>query len=95
VLNVFNRYYKVHELEEIIEQFSGGFSMEVSDTMSAKSYLRSVKEMVGLTDALLKVVGDAESPEAVAAAVEFILEGLHVNKRLNKTRVEGKTVYRR
>ena len=94
VLNVFNRYYKVHELEEIIEQFSGGFSVEVSDTMSAKSYLRSVKEMVGLTDALLKVVGDAESPEAVAAAVEFILEGLHVNKRLNKTRVESKTVYR-
>jgi magnesium chelatase subunit I len=81
-------------MDGIIEQFSGGFSVEVSDTMSAKSYLRNVREMVGLTD-VLKVVGDSESPEAIAAAMEFILEGLHVNKRLNKTRVEGKTVYRR
>jgi len=40
-------------------------------------------------------VDDSERPEAIASAVEFILEGLHVNKRLNKTRMEGKTVYRR
>ncbi|MBI3930515.1 MAG: magnesium chelatase, partial [Chloroflexi bacterium] len=94
VLNVFNRYYKVYKLEEIIEQFSGGFSVEVSDTMSAKSYVRNVKEMMGLTEAL-KIVNDSERPEAIASSVEFILEGLHVNKRLNKTRSEGKTVYRR
>jgi len=94
VLNVFNRYYKVQELEDIVEQFNGGFSVEVSDTMSAKSYLRNVKGMVGLTD-VLKVVGDSERPEIIAAALEFILEGLHVNRRLNKTRSEGKTVYRR
>ena len=94
MLNVFNRYYKAHELEEIVEQFSGGFSVEVSDTMRAKSYLRNVKEMVGLTE-VLKVVGDSERPEAIAAAMEFILEGLHLNKRLNKTTVGGKTVYRR
>jgi len=94
VQNVFNRYYKVHTLEETVEQFSGGFSVEVSDTMNSKSYVRKVKEMVGLTEAL-KVVGDSERPEAVAASVEFILEGLHVNKRLNKTKSEGKTLYRR
>ncbi|MFC2072209.1 magnesium chelatase [Chloroflexota bacterium] len=94
VLNVFNRYYKTHEMEEVVEQFSGGFSVEVSDTMRAKSYVRNVKEMVGLIE-VLKVVDDSERPETIAAAVEFILEGLHANKRLNKARVEGKTVYRR
>jgi magnesium chelatase subunit I len=94
VQNIFNRYYKVHTLEEIVEQFSGGFSVEVSDTMNSKSYVRNVKEMVGLTEAL-KVVGGSERPEAIAASVEFILEGLHVNKRLNKTKSEGKTLYRR
>lgn len=94
VLNVFNRYYRVLELEEIIAQFNGGFSVKVSDTMSAKSYVRNVKEMIGLAD-VVRVVSDSERPEAIASAVEFILEGLHVNKRLNKTRMEGKTVYRR
>ena len=94
VLNVFNRYYQVAKLEEIIAQFSGGFSVEVSDTMSAKSYLRNIREMMGLTD-VVKVVADSERPETIAAAVEFILEGLHLNRRLNKSRLEGKTVYRR
>ena len=94
VLNVFNRYYRVLELEEIIAQFNGNFSVKVSDTMSAKPYVRNVKEMIGLAD-VVRVVDDSERPEAIASAVEFILEGLHVNKRLNKTRMEGKTVYRR
>ncbi len=94
VLNVFNRYYQVLELEEIVAQFNGSFSVKVSDTMSAKPYVRNVKEMIGLAD-VVRVVSDSERPEAIASAVEFILEGLHVNKRLNKTRMEGKTVYRR
>jgi len=62
--------------------------------MSAKQYVRNVKEMIGLAD-VVKVVNDSERPEALASAVEFILEGLHVNKRLNKAKIEGKTVYRR
>ncbi|MFC1958821.1 hypothetical protein ACFLV6_02785 [Chloroflexota bacterium] len=62
--------------------------------MSAKSYIRNIKEMIGLAG-VTKVVADSERPEAIAAAVEFILEGLHLNKRLNKTKSAGKTVYRR
>ena len=85
---------RVAGLEEIIAQFSGGFSVTVSDMMTAKFYIRTIKEMIGLAD-VLKKVADSERPEVIAAAIEFILEGLHLNKRLNKTRSEGKTVYRR
>jgi len=94
VLNVFNRYYKVHELEGLVEQFSGGLTVEVSDKMSARPYVRNVKRIAGLAD-VIKAVDDSERLEAIASVVEFILEGLHLNKRLNKTRMEGKTVYRR
>ena len=93
VLNVFNRYYKVYKLEDIVTQFSGGFSVGVSDTMGAKSYVRNVKEIMGLAD-VIKEVDDSERPEVIASAVEFILEGLHANKRLNKSKIDGKTVYR-
>ncbi len=93
VLNVFNRCYKGHELEALVVQFSSGFSMEVSETMSSQSYVRNVKETGCLANAV-EVVNDSERPEAIASAVEFILEGLHLNKRLNKTRLTGKTVYR-
>ena len=41
----------------------------------------------------LRVTND-ERPEVQASAVEFVLEGLHLNKRLNKDRVGGQALYR-
>jgi magnesium chelatase subunit I len=61
--------------------------------MRAGSYMGSVKEMIGLMG-IIKTVTDSERPEEVAAAVEFIFEGLHLNRRLNKGKSDGKTVYR-
>jgi magnesium chelatase subunit I len=62
--------------------------------MPAKSYVRNVKEIMGLVK-VVKGVDDSERPETIASAVEFVLEGLHLNKRLNKSKLAGKTVYRR
>lgn len=93
VLAVFNRHFQPQELEEVVKQFSGGFNMEVSDTMSAKNYAFNLRKVTGLAR-VVKMIEDTDRAEAVAAAVEFILEGLHVNKRLNKSRLDGKTVYR-
>ena len=94
VLDTFNEHYQVSGLEELIAQFSGGFAVTVSDMMPARSYIGNAKEMMGLLK-LVKSVTKSERPEEVAAAIEFILEGLHLNKRLNKSSIEGKTVYRR
>jgi magnesium chelatase subunit I len=40
------------------------------------------------------VTDGSEEPAVVASAVEFLLEGLHLARRLNKERVAGSTVYR-
>jgi magnesium chelatase subunit I len=93
VLIVFNRYFQFEELDPIVKQFNGGFNVETSDTMNVKSYTRYVKEIPGMAKAVKKLT-DAETPEIIASAVEFILEGAHLNKRLNKTKIDGKTVYR-
>lgn len=93
VLAVFNRHFQFDELENIVKQFNSGFSVETSDTMSARNYLRYLKEIPGLAKPVKKLT-NSEAPEIMASVVEFIFEGLHLNKRLNKTRVEGKTVYR-
>ena len=93
MLNVFNRHYQLSSLEELTTQFAEGFSVEVSDMMPAKAYVRNAKEIIGLLEAV-KTVADSERPEEIAAASEFVLEGLHVNKRLNKTKQDGKVVYR-
>ncbi len=93
VLNTYNRHYRQTDMEPLVAQFTEGFSVEVSDMMAAKSYIRNVKEIVGLLE-VVQVVCKSERPEAIASATEFVLEGLHVNKRLNKSVQDGKTVYR-
>lgn len=92
-LSVFNRYFRAEDLESIVKPFNDGFSVETSDSMSAKSYMRYFKEIPGLIKIVKKVTKD-EAPEMQASIMEFVFEGLHLNKRLNKTKVEGKTVYR-
>ena len=93
VANVFKRHFSISSLNPIIAQFTNGFNVEVSDMMPAKKYLRYTKELTGLPEAIKKIT-KSEQPELIASAGEFILEGLHVNKKLNKTQSDGKTVYR-
>jgi magnesium chelatase subunit I len=92
VVAVFNRNFNVGELEEVVARFKSGISVEVSDTHPSAEYVRIVRQVDGLDRAVQKLGGG--SPAQEAAAVEFVLEGLHLNKRLNKDRVSGKAQYR-
>jgi magnesium chelatase subunit I len=93
VLAVFNRHFDVVDLEGVVAPFKAGLAVEVSDTMPARDYLPLLEKVEGLGRAVAKLkVG--EQPALIASAVEFVLEGLHLNKRLNKDRVRGRAQYR-
>jgi magnesium chelatase subunit I len=56
--------------------------------MSSLEYMAQAAEVGGLTQAIRKL--DAQgNPALVASAMEFILEGLHLHRKLNKDRVAG------
>jgi magnesium chelatase subunit I len=93
VLAVFNRHFNVIELDEVVTRFKGGLSVEVSDTLQSAAYVKMARSLPGLEVAVTKVCPEA-APALVASAVEFVLEGLHLNKRLNKDKVAGKVHYR-
>lgn len=92
VLSTFNRYYRSYNFEDVVSRFNEGFSFETSDMMSAEKYLRQAKALGGMMQAI-RVVADSERPEVIASAAEFILEGLHLNRKLNKEQLKGKSVY--
>ncbi len=94
VQTVFGKCYQLSRLETLVAQFANGVSMQVSDMMGALQYVGHARQIPGMLDAV-RQVNDHERPETIAAAIEFVLEGLHVNSRLNKSKVDGKTVYRR
>ena len=93
VLNTFARHFSLPQLNALIAQFSGGVNIETSDMMPAQKYLAGIKEIAGLAAAVKKIAKTGQ-PEIMASAVEFILEGLYVNNKLNKTLAGGKNTYR-
>jgi magnesium chelatase subunit I len=92
VLNVFNRTFAAGELEEVVGAFQDGLKIEVSDAMPAELYLRHLGQVRPLQAAVRKL--GAQDPASVAAAVEFVLEGLHLSKKLNKDVQAGQSRYR-
>jgi len=93
VLAVFNRYFSLGELEATVAKFKAGYAVEVGDQTPSAEYAKLMKQTEGM-DAAIEKLGAGESKPAVASAVEFVLEGLHLNKRLNKDKVGGRYQYR-
>ena len=50
-------------------------------------------QLEGFAGALSKLGAGSSGPEAASAA-EFVLEGLHLNRRLNRDQLEGRFRYR-
>jgi magnesium chelatase subunit I len=61
--------------------------------MRAEDYLEGVRQIPGLRDGVA-LLGAFESPGLMAAAIEFVLEGLHLSKKLNKDVQAGQSRYR-
>ena len=92
VRKVFNHNFDVSALADLLEYFGLGQSLEVSDTMPTAAYKQKAKEVTGLTKPMQRL-GCAKSPALMASGLEFILEGLHLNKKLNKKVIEGEISY--
>ncbi len=96
----FGRRVAIEDLEGVVEAFEDGFTVETGDRTPSREYVAWMREVPGL-DAAVRGLGSfdvtdgAEEPAVVASAVEFLLEGLHLARRLNKDRVPGGTVYHR
>ncbi len=93
VLAVFNRYYSVSDFDDLVTRFKSGISVEVGDMMPAANYSKMVKAVEGLSGHVKKLDAKPSAP-VTASIIEFILEGLHLNKRLNKDRVGPTVSYR-
>jgi magnesium chelatase subunit I len=93
VVSTFNRTLGDAETETVVESFRSGRHVEVGEAMRAAEYQRLLKEIDGLALLVGEITSD-ERPEVQASAIEFVLEGLHLNKRLNKDKSTGQALYR-
>ena len=85
---VFDARVPVEGVASVVEAFNQGWQVEVSGDMLADEYLVGLDEIPGLREAAEQLAG-GDSPARMASAIEFILEGLHLANRLNKTETEA------
>jgi magnesium chelatase subunit I len=85
VFAVFQRQLRGEAFSELIQRFDDeGLEIDAAPAMGAEEFCRQFGELKGMARALDKLEA-GESPATTAAALEFICEGLHLGKRLNKT----------
>jgi magnesium chelatase subunit I len=94
VLRVFGNYFDVSELEPVVTSFDLGHTAETGSEKRASEYPALLEQVDGLADAVKRLTDD-QRVEVVASAVEFVLEGLHLNRRLNCERTPAGYLYRR
>ena len=93
VLNVFNRTFSLGEFDALLAAFQRGATMHVSSTLASAEYVKQALQIPGMKGAVAKL-GATGNPATIAAAVEFVLEGLHLNRKLNKERGESRSTFR-
>jgi len=94
ISSVFSKHFSASQFEGIVSRFEEGSMLEVGESIPARAYTRAIGDVPELATAL-KRLGLPDRPEVRASVIEFVLEGLHLNKRLNKDEVEGRAIYRR
>ena len=87
VLSVFKDSVPPDLHRAVVDAFDEDLVVDVGDDVTDADYAELLAKVPALTapvQALLAGDDAAESPAMVASAVELVLEGLHLSKRLNK-----------
>ena len=97
VLEVFREAVDHTLCSPLLDEFENGAVVSAGDDISSTSYIDYLNKMEPFTPILENIglsAADLENPAHVASGIEFILEGLHLSKMLNKDAVGDAGIYR-
>ena len=84
VAQVFNGYYPDADLRQVTEWFDLGGTLQIDDTLSAAELIKRTAGVQGLRE-LAGQTGAAGDDPSLAAALDFVLEGLYANKKITRS----------
>jgi magnesium chelatase subunit I len=93
VLTVFKQHCSIGRLADVVLGFDEGTVVHAGEDLDSAAYADLLAAIPALRGPAMELAG-SETPAAVASATEFLLEGLHLSKRLNKERIAGRSAYR-
>ena len=78
----------------VVEAFEGGLVAHTGEGLPSAELAALATEVPGRAQAGAPLAGPDASAAALASAVEFVLEGLHLSRRLNKDEASSGATYR-
>ncbi len=86
VANIFSGYFPNADIRQVTEWFDLGGNLQVDDTLSAAELLKRAGDVQGLRE-LASHAGlpDRAPAPVLAAAVDFVLEGLYAQKKISRS----------
>jgi magnesium chelatase subunit I len=94
VLIVFRRRVVLDDPASVVGSFTSETVVHAGDDLPAAAYASTLAQMPALSAPVVTLTGGSEDPALVASALEFLLEGLHLTKRLNKEAAGSRALYR-
>jgi magnesium chelatase subunit I len=93
VLGVFKQRCPIERFRDVVLAFDEGTVVHAGDDVASPEYVEVLSRIPALREPVV-ALAEGESPAAIASALEFVLEGLHLSKRLNKEAVGARATYR-
>jgi magnesium chelatase subunit I len=93
VLQTYREHCPTEQLGQVVGGFEDGRIVHAGPDLSSADYVAVLEQIPSLRQPALAVAG-SESPGILASAIELILEGLHLTKRLNKDAAGARATYR-
>jgi magnesium chelatase subunit I len=94
VLTVFKERLAIDRLRDIVTAFEDGLVAHTGEDVPSATEAELLQHVPTLRQPVAALTRGDESPAAVASALEFVLEGLHLSKRLNKDAAGTRATYR-
>ena len=94
VLTVFKERVAPEQTRDVVGAFEEGTVAHTGEDVPSSTLAALVESVPALRPPVAALTAGDESPAAVAAAVSFVLEGLHLSKRLNKDTSGTSATYR-
>ena len=94
VLTVYKQRVTPDQVRDVVAAFDEGVVAHTGEDIASADEVALLEAVPALRAPVLSLAGGDESPAALAAAVEFVLEGLHLSKRLNKDSAGSRATYR-
>ena len=94
ILSVFREHIAVENLRAVVDAFEGDRIVHAGEDVTSADYVELLADVPSLREPVTELCAGDDSPAMVASAVEFVLEGLHLSKRLNKDAVGPRAQYR-